>query len=333
MADFEVTCPHCQQSLDCPEVLRGKSAKCPACKQVFEIPKTIPPIGSEIPPRLADLQLPATGNICKKPQHGVSAGTLIKWFFIPCCVLICIILVAMQIESKNKAKVAMENIKQSDKFYMDAESSIEKGDIKAASAFLAVAISLRHSANAIDNEKFNDLNNQLKTLKLEKTEHNYLLLLSADDYATLDNGKFTKHFLRNEILNKMLIDDMYNNRNRINELKANKEEQKRKDEMARKIQEEQDEAEYNALIATFAAKRDKYANELRNRYLDAGLDIKVFVSGKDNTQLILKYVLFNDVWMRKFKTSGQLEEWHSLGFTYIEIRDGYNYSKYVSWDK
>ncbi len=77
--------------------------------------------------------------------------------------------------------------------------------------------------------------------------------------------------------------------------------------------------------------RVQYAKLLRNSYLDLGLDIKVRVSGKNKDRLTLTYVLFNDVWVRKLQTNGNPEEWHSMGFNRIDIKDGYDYYRYWTW--
>lgn len=77
--------------------------------------------------------------------------------------------------------------------------------------------------------------------------------------------------------------------------------------------------------------RKKYQTTLRNSFLDNGLDIEVLVYGKDNTKIRLTYVLFNDVWFRKFQTEGHINSLQLKGFYRIELTDGYDYKRYVSY--
>lgn len=73
--------------------------------------------------------------------------------------------------------------------------------------------------------------------------------------------------------------------------------------------------------------RLKYGEDFRNLLLDRSLDIKVKVFGKDNKKMRLTYVLFNDVWFRKFEKLGYFDMIHKKGFEYIELSDGYGYGK------
>lgn len=79
--------------------------------------------------------------------------------------------------------------------------------------------------------------------------------------------------------------------------------------------------------------RLKYGKDFRNLLLDRNLDIKVKVFGKDNKKIKLTYVLFNDVWFRKFETLDYFDMIHEKGFTYIELSDGYGYGKWMQYDK
>lgn len=71
--------------------------------------------------------------------------------------------------------------------------------------------------------------------------------------------------------------------------------------------------------------RRVYATQLRNNFLDGGLDIDVAVSGKNATYLKLKYALFGAVWGRKFETEGLFAKFRDMGFSKVEITDGYDY--------
>ena len=75
--------------------------------------------------------------------------------------------------------------------------------------------------------------------------------------------------------------------------------------------------------------RKTYQENLRNLFLDKGFDIKVTVSGDKYDEMVLEFVLFNDVWFRKFETNGDFDNWHKLGFKKITLSDnnGYQMSK------
>jgi len=76
--------------------------------------------------------------------------------------------------------------------------------------------------------------------------------------------------------------------------------------------------------------REAYARVLRQHYLDQNMDIKVKVSGKDSARLTLTYVLFNAVWTNKVEKGTVLAEMRELGFTRVDMTDGYDY--HVYWD-
>ncbi|NPA08375.1 MAG: hypothetical protein GXO46_05260 [Chlorobi bacterium] len=79
--------------------------------------------------------------------------------------------------------------------------------------------------------------------------------------------------------------------------------------------------------------RLKYGENLRNLLLDKGLDIKVTVFGKDNKKIRLTYILFNDVWFRKFETLDYFDMIHEKGFNHIELSDGYDYARWMQYGK
>ena len=78
--------------------------------------------------------------------------------------------------------------------------------------------------------------------------------------------------------------------------------------------------------------RKECETTLRNGFLDNSLDIKVSVYGKNNTKIKLTYALFNDVWFRKFETEGYFDNLNSKGFKRIELTDGYDYGKYMTYE-
>jgi len=67
---------------------------------------------------------------------------------------------------------------------------------------------------------------------------------------------------------------------------------------------------------------------LRERYLDAGLDIKVKVTGNNADRIKLTYVLFNDVWSHRLNKEGMVKDLCGRGFKRIEMSDGYNWGVY-----
>jgi hypothetical protein len=65
---------------------------------------------------------------------------------------------------------------------------------------------------------------------------------------------------------------------------------------------------------------------LRDQYLDAGLDIKVDVSGKNADRLTLTYPLFNDVWSHRFGRDGTVDAFCRTGFKTIRMTDNYEWA-------
>jgi Zn ribbon nucleic-acid-binding protein len=75
--------------------------------------------------------------------------------------------------------------------------------------------------------------------------------------------------------------------------------------------------------------RNQYVTDLRNRFLDAGLDIKCYdEKNKLGRTLKLQFSLFNDVWKRKFEKEKILNEAFSY-FTKIILTDGYGYNAVI----
>jgi hypothetical protein len=81
-----------------------------------------------------------------------------------------------------------------------------------------------------------------------------------------------------------------------------------------------------------SADRAAYESTLRNSFLDNNLDIEVTVYGRNNTKIKLTYILFTDVWFRKFETEGYFTLLYKEGFRYIEFTDGYDYGRSLSYD-
>ena len=80
------------------------------------------------------------------------------------------------------------------------------------------------------------------------------------------------------------------------------------------------------------SERKEYETTLRNSFLDNNLNIRVKVSGSNNTKITLTYPLFNEVWHRKFETEGHFEKLHQKGFKIIWMKDGYDYAQGIEYD-
>lgn len=78
--------------------------------------------------------------------------------------------------------------------------------------------------------------------------------------------------------------------------------------------------------------RQTYQENLRNLFLDKGLDVKVTVSGDKYDEMVLEFVLFNDVWFRKFETNGDFDNWNKLGFKKITLSDNNSYRKSMQYE-
>lgn len=100
---------------------------------------------------------------------------------------------------------------------------------------------------------------------------------------------------------------------------------KTKDSLDRRISIDQSKRE--------SADRKKFEKDFENNLLDNGLNMKVSVSGKENRNIKITYILFNDVWRRKFETEGYLQQLNDRGFKKITLSDGYDYNIYFTFDK
>lgn len=71
--------------------------------------------------------------------------------------------------------------------------------------------------------------------------------------------------------------------------------------------------------------RQEFASKLRQLYLNQGFDIEVHTSGRNAERLMLKYVLFNAVWMNAFEKSDTFFAARVLGFKSVDLDSGYDY--------
>jgi hypothetical protein len=154
----------------------------------------------------------------------------------------------------------------------------------------------------------------------EESFRAYIAKMTDDEYALLMQNRLDQIYYTNPTLNKALIDTLYAHRTSRNRYIL---EEKIK-EVAEKVKREREFD--NAQSAT----RKAYAEKLRERYLDEGMDIKVSVYGKNNANIKLTYVLFNDVWTHKMSKGTLIGEIQTLGFKKLSLSDGYAYNVY--WD-
>jgi len=163
----------------------------------------------------------------------------------------------------------------------------------------------------------------------------FFVAMSDYDYDLLKKISLKKQYFNNAKLNEEYMRILYDNRNNRQRfiaeekaLLAKAERERKRQEYLRAIEEKKQKQEIEKAASIF---RKEYAKTLRNEFLDLGFDINVQVAGENNTRLILTFVLFNEVWMRKFETSGNFDAWHKLGFNRVDLKDGYNYHRYMYW--
>lgn len=77
--------------------------------------------------------------------------------------------------------------------------------------------------------------------------------------------------------------------------------------------------------------RKNNIEKLRNMFLDTGIDVKVSVYGKNNEILELEYILFDDVWFRKFETTGIFDNLNNSGYKKIILTNNYDYKKSITY--
>lgn len=86
------------------------------------------------------------------------------------------------------------------------------------------------------------------------------------------------------------------------------------------------------ILKQSSVERKEYETTLKNSFLDNNLNIKVFVSGKDNTKITLTYPLFNEIWFRKFEKEGHFDKLNKKGFKEIIMKNGYDYGQGVKYN-
>jgi hypothetical protein len=234
----------------------------------------------------------------------------------------------MFLASKNIEKEKAQLIFKSDSITVVAESLIAKGNVQKACSLLSIATNIVKTSVADSNCKAKNILKDINIFKEEQKRHSFLVALSQKDFAALKQNSLSTSFVKNEYVNKILINDMFENVNKREYLIKQKAVLQKEMERVNRIEQKKIEL---AISEGAALKRKRYEGELRNRFLDMGLDIKVNVTGINNKRMILTFSLFNDVWGRKFDTNGNFEMWHGMGFTRIDLTDGYDYSRYWHW--
>jgi hypothetical protein len=154
----------------------------------------------------------------------------------------------------------------------------------------------------------------------EESFRAYISKMNEEEYASLMQNQLKTVYYTNPTLNKALIDTLYVHRYDRNRYIL-EEKTKQATEKAKKGR------EFNIYQA---ARRKAYAEKLRDKFLDQGMDIKVSVYGKNNANIKLIYALFNDVWTHKMQKGTLIKEIQDLGFKKLSLSDGYDYDVY--WD-
>ncbi len=70
--------------------------------------------------------------------------------------------------------------------------------------------------------------------------------------------------------------------------------------------------------------RRTYKTDLRNAFLDDGMDVKVKISGEMNDTIELDFILFSDVYVRKYTIGSLFKSMKTMGFK-TAIISGHRY--------
>jgi hypothetical protein len=167
-----------------------------------------------------------------------------------------------------------------------------------------------------------------------------LLEMNEEEYKKLLNDEYTKKFVSHNHLNDLYIQSFYDKR--FERPKLIREENKREAEKERrrlkaqrtydKRMELEEKKRHRRYEVSSSFNRKQFGKTFRVYWLDRGMDVDVKVSGKNNTRLTLTHVLFSDVWAHKFKKEGDLQAWRDLGFKRVDLRSGFDYHVYWTFD-
>jgi hypothetical protein len=191
--------------------------------------------------------------------------------------------------------------------------------------FEEINISSKILLSEIENYKIN---------QNEKSFKHFLVKMTPDEYKKLNQNNLIKKYFSNSKLNEEFIKILYDNRAKRNKYIAEELALQRKKEMEEQeaIRQAEIEKKKREKIVELqnAALRKQYEIQLREKYLDQGVNIKVHVYGRNNTIIKLSYPLFNEVWAHKLQKGTLIDEIKNLGFRKLEMTDGNNYNVY--WD-
>jgi hypothetical protein len=134
----------------------------------------------------------------------------------------------------------------------------------------------------------------------------------------------TSHWLETDASYKTLLASALKEDAKQKKEAAVEEARKRKED-AKNVREQAKKDAKNAREQTKedARERREYAHTLREHFLDTGIDIEVSVSGNNADRLLLRYVLFNEVWVHRFQKGSLIEEIRSKGFRVVKFDNIY----------
>jgi len=229
-----------------------------------------------------------------------------------------ILICGCSLENKDKAREEWQRTIEARREALDkarhdslvavADSCLHEGDLNCAQRHLAMAATVLSGQEASMSllKQIGELN--------DMNLCGVLTDMSEEDYSKLCKRQLERPYVKNTDLNKMYIDRLYKKRSL------------RRDCLVEVKATEVEIAQ--ARVQDEAQGRKEFAARLRTQYLDEGLDIKVRVAGGRADRLILSYVLIDDVWVHHFKKNGNLTLLRKLGFTRVDLQNGYDYHVY-----
>lgn len=192
-------------------------------------------------------------------------------------------------------------------YMQKTQELIDSKNLDSAKTYLNLMLSKNNKSELYDSASV-----ILKELKqLDELDINIsmkiLFAMSDEEYQQFSNKTLKKNYLSHPRLNTYYVNKLYAESE--NWFKDNKDEH----------------------VVAKPGSRKYYESVLRNSFLELGYDIDVYVTGEHNQILILTSSFFDADWFQKFKTGGDMDEWHSLGFSRVEISDGKNFQQSDGW--
>lgn len=141
-----------------------------------------------------------------------------------------------------------------------------------------------------------------------------------------DAKKSIKKFLSDS--SKTSLDDAYW---KLSAIEPKDQDYKEAQELLKKVRVEQQNLRAKEAVETekaTAVTRKEYAKELEFTYLDKlHMDTTVAVSGKNNTTIKIKWILWSRVSVHEFFKDGKvIEQWRGMGFKRFILTDGYRWT-------